>query len=93
MGTPDLQSQIDALEDKVFALMGLVNALICALNDAGIPLRDKLRIHSATAANDLEDFRLTDAAAFLDELRDVADLLLRPAAKTWGNKNDGERDP
>lgn len=73
----DLQQQIDALEDRIFALTGVVNALILALDDAGIPLRERIHRHTARAANELEDSGFPESASELESLRDVVDALLR----------------
>lgn len=70
MDAEKLLDHIDQLEDKVFSLSGLLNALVFALDDAGINFRESLRKYTARAANELEeDFRWPEAAKFLDTQR------------------------
>lgn len=88
----DLQKQVDTLSDQVLALDGVIKALICALNDAGIPLQERIDRHLCRAANELEDYSLPEASAFLDEQRDVVGALLQEGKHKPGtSKGDGVR--
>jgi hypothetical protein len=90
MDTEKLLDRIDDLEDRLFALTGVVYALICSLDDAGIPLRERMCRHTARAANELEEERrLPEAATRLDELRDVIDALLKPYQANSGGNTSG----